>query len=59
MASSIKAAAVVPRVGASSVEPLPCILGDDSSESEGDAMGLVLPPLPPVRKPLLSKLVAL
>ena len=39
MASSVKAAAVVPGVGASSVKPLPYILGDDSSESVGDAIG--------------------
>ena len=30
---------VVPGVGASSVDPLPYILGDDSSESVGDAAG--------------------
>jgi len=39
MASSVKAAVVAPGVGASSVDPLPYILGDDSFESEGDAAG--------------------
>ena len=39
MASSVKAAAIVPRVGASSVESLPYILCDDLSESEGDTVG--------------------
>ena len=39
MTSSIRATVVVPGVGASTVDPLPYILGDNSSESEGDAMG--------------------
>ena len=39
MASSVKATAVVLGAGASSVEPLPCILSDDSSELEGNAAG--------------------
>ena len=39
MASSVKAAAIVHGAGASSMEPLPCILGDDLSESKGDATG--------------------
>ena len=39
MASSVKVMAVVLGAEASSVEPLPCILGDDSSESEGDVVG--------------------
>jgi hypothetical protein len=39
MASSIKVMAIVLGVRASSVAPLPCILGDDSSESKGNAIG--------------------
>lgn len=40
MGSSIKAATVVPVAGASGVDPLPYILGDDLSESEGDSAGV-------------------
>jgi hypothetical protein len=39
MASSIMVKAIVLGVGASSVAPLPCILGGDSSESKGNAVG--------------------
>ena len=39
MTSSIRAAVVVPRAGASTMDPLPYILEDDSSKSEGDTAG--------------------
>ena len=39
MTSSVRATVVVPRAGASTVDPLPCILGEDSSEFEGDVAG--------------------
>ena len=42
MASSVKATAIVLGAGASSVELLPCILGDDLSEFEGNAGGLCI-----------------